>query len=121
MKVTKLSTPEMILQELGSRLVQQRIASRLTQADLAEQAGVSKRTVERFEAGGEVQLGTLIRILRVLGQVEMLDRLLPVNQVSPMDQLREQDRPKRKRASSKRVVSRKSQTPPKPWKWGDEQ
>ena len=51
MKITKQATDEVILGELGGRLAKIRLDRNLTQAQLATQAGVSKRTVERLEAG----------------------------------------------------------------------
>jgi len=65
MKIEGLLTDEVILEELGGRLARRRLELQLTQEMLAEQAGVSKRTVERAEAGATVQVSTLIRILRV--------------------------------------------------------
>jgi transcriptional regulator with XRE-family HTH domain len=56
-----LLTDKSILAELGGRLAQRRLELKLTQADLAEQAGVSKRTVERIEAGATTQMSTMIR------------------------------------------------------------
>src|SRR3989304_2190643 len=52
MKLSKQLTDEAILREVGSRLAGARLARNLTQAALAEEAGVSKRTVERLAAGG---------------------------------------------------------------------
>ena len=49
MKIEPQLTDEAVLQELGGRLTQSRIGHNLTQAALAEQAGVSKRTIERLE------------------------------------------------------------------------
>ena len=64
-------TDEAVLSELGSRLAQVRLERNLTQAQLAEQAGVSKRTVERLESGSvATQLSGFIRVCRVL---ELLD------------------------------------------------
>jgi transcriptional regulator with XRE-family HTH domain len=51
MKITKQATDEVILGELGGRLAKIRLEHNLTQAQLATQAGVAKRTVERWEAG----------------------------------------------------------------------
>mgnify|MGYP000461714881 CR=1 FL=1 len=50
--------------------------SPLTQADLAHEAGVSKRTVERIEAGASAQMASLIRIFRVLDLMPALDRFI---------------------------------------------
>jgi transcriptional regulator with XRE-family HTH domain len=53
----------------------------LTQAQLADRAGVSRGVVRRLEAGdGGVSLENLMRILRALGIVELVvDALDPLN------------------------------------------
>ncbi|THD64882.1 MAG: XRE family transcriptional regulator [Phenylobacterium sp.] len=51
MKFQSFSTDEFITAKLGRRLEAERLAQDLTQAQLATQAGVSKRTVERLENG----------------------------------------------------------------------
>ena len=55
MKIEQQITKEAILQELGQRLAYCRVALDITQADAAEQSGVSKRTIERIEAGNDTQ------------------------------------------------------------------
>jgi len=49
-EITKQATDDSVLAELGGRLARIRLDRNLTQAQLAEQAGVSKRTIERLEA-----------------------------------------------------------------------
>ena len=112
MKIESILTDEAILAELGGRLLQRRLELKLTQAALAEQAGVSKRTVERIEAGATTQMSTMIRILRVLELVDRLDMLVPVTGPRPMDLLKLKGR-ERQRAPRKKADDR-------PWKWGDE-
>ena len=51
MLIESLLTDEAILEEIGRRLARRRVDLGCTQADLAEQSGVAKRTVERIEAG----------------------------------------------------------------------
>jgi transcriptional regulator with XRE-family HTH domain len=114
MKIEGLLTDEAILAELGGRLAQRRLELQLTQEMLAGQAGVSKRTVERVEAGATMQMSTMIRILRVLELLDRLETLVPVVGPRPMDLLRLKGR-ERKRASGKR-----SPKDDKPWTWGDE-
>lgn len=114
MKINRELAPESILQELEDRMIQQRISMGLTQADLARQAGVSKRTVERIENGSDTQLSTLIRLLRVLNLVDRLDILIPENSTSPMELLE-----KTKKQKKKQRMKRSIKTEPS-WKWGDE-
>jgi transcriptional regulator with XRE-family HTH domain len=114
MKIDGLLTDEAILVELGGRLAQRRLELQITQEMLAEQAGVSKRTVERIESGATTQMSTMIRILRVLGLMDRLEALAPETGPRPMDLLRLKGKA-RKRASGKRKASDE-----KPWTWGDE-
>lgn len=117
MKITKQATDAAILSELGGRLARLRLERNLTQAQLAEQAGVSKRTVERLESGGvATQLSGFIRVCRVLDLVERFDLLVPEPVPSPVEQLKLRGR-KRQRASAKR----KAKASPKKWQWGGEQ
>ena len=117
MKIAPQATDEAVLSELGSRLAEVRLERNLTQAQLAQQAGVSKRTVERLESGGvATQLSGFIRVCRVLGLVERFDLLVPEPVPSPVEQLKLRGR-RRQRASAKRKVK----AAPKKWQWGDEQ
>ena len=115
MKIEGLLTDEAILVELGGRLVRRRLELQLTQEMLAEQAGVSKRTVERVEAGATTQMSTMIRILRVLELLDRLETLVPEAGLRPMDLLKLKGK-ERKRARSKR----KPTDEVLPWKWGDD-
>jgi transcriptional regulator with XRE-family HTH domain len=117
MKMTKQATDEAFLSELGGRLARLRLDRNLTQAQLAAQAGVSKRTVERLESGSvATQLSCFIRVCRVLDVVERFDALVPEPIPSPVEQLKLRGR-KRQRASAKRRMKTSS----KKWQWGDEQ
>jgi len=51
MRITKQATAEVVLNEMGERLARIRLDRNLTQAQQATQAGVSRRSVERLEAG----------------------------------------------------------------------
>jgi len=116
MKITAQLTDESILTELGGRLTSARLGRNLTQAALAEQAGVSKRTVERLESGAvATQLSGFLRVCRTLDLLERFESLIPEVMTSPMEQLKKQGR-KRQRASGKKAAPAK----PKKWTWGDE-
>ncbi len=117
MKITKQVTDEAVLAELGGRLARIRLDRNLTQARLAEQAGVSKRTVERLESGAvATQLSGFIRVCRVLGVIEQFDMLIPEPVPSPIAQLKLRGR-KRQRASVTKAVKPLA----KKWQWGNEQ
>ena len=86
-----------ILREVGARLRSFRLQQNVTQAELAETAGVGHSTVKRAEAGDSIALETIVKILRALGRVEALDSFLPEPLVSPI-QLAEQRERGRQRA-----------------------
>lgn len=110
------ATDAMVLAELGKRLVAVRLDRNLTQLQLAEQAGVSKRTVERLEAGAVgTQLSGFIRVCRVLDILERFNLLVPEPGPSPMAQLKLRGR-ERRRASAVKPVKPTS----KQWQWGKE-
>lgn len=115
MKISPQMTDEAVLRELGERLVGARIERNLTQAALAEEAGVSKRTVERMESGeAATRLSGFLRVCRVLGLWERLDQFLPEPTPGPMALLQQQNR-KRQRASGRRRPT----TEGKKWTWGE--
>ena len=117
MKIKVNSTDQAILQELGKRLAHLRIKQGITQAQASSLSGISKRTIERIENGGDSQLSTLIRLLKVLELIDNLEQLTPEISLSPMELLNLKGKHKRpQRASSKKTAN-----PSKNWKWGDEQ
>jgi transcriptional regulator with XRE-family HTH domain len=115
MKITLQLTDEAVLAELGGRLARARIDHNVTQAALAEQAGVSKRTVERLESGEvATQLSGFLRVCRALGLLERFELLLPEPVAGPMVQLKQAGR-RRQRATGKKAAARQ----PKKWTWGE--
>lgn len=116
MKITPMLSDKAVLASLGERVSRQRLSRNLTQAELAVAAGVSKRTVERLEAGESTQLSNFIRVLRAIELVEGFEDLVPVPPPSPLEQLRLQGR-QRQRASA----MREPESTPGKWSWKDEQ
>lgn len=112
MKISSQAVDTLILRELGERLTRVRLERNLTQAVLAEQAGVSKRTVERIEAGGPTQLVNLVRVCRALDLLDRFETLIPEPVVSPVAQLKLQGK-QRKRATAKPAA------PSPKWEWDD--
>jgi len=117
MRITGQLSDETVLREMGSRLAAARLARNLTQAALAEEAGVSKRTIERLESGEvATRLSGLVRVCRALGMAERLDALVPSLTASPIEQLKSTAH-RRKRASGRR---RAGTSMKRKWTWGDE-
>ena len=116
MSIEYVQSDTVILQQLGRGLAKSRLQLQLTQAELAEQAGVSKRTVERIEAGEPAQTDNLIRILRVLGLLENLSQLIPEAHLRPFEVLQLKGK-ERRRASGKKTSRGAGDDQ---WSWGDE-
>lgn len=114
MRFTNDLSDSAVLKELGHRITQYRLNQDKTQVALAQEAGVSNRTMARVEHGQSVQASSIIRILRALQLVENLDTLIPEPAVSPVQQLKMQGK-QRQRASSKSAKPKKQE----PWSWGD--
>jgi transcriptional regulator with XRE-family HTH domain len=114
MRKSDLDADSALLITLGARLAGIRLASNMTQADLATEAGLGLRTIQRLEQGAAAtHLSGFLRVCRVLGVIEQLDTLIPEPAISPIAQLKLR-KPRRQRAS--RASAR-----PKPrsdWTWG---
>jgi transcriptional regulator with XRE-family HTH domain len=118
MKITTDLTDIAVLHEIGDRLERRRIDAQLTQAQLAEEAGVSKRTVERIEAGHSTDSVMLLRVLRVLKLFEALDQLVPDLPHSPLMLLKGRGRtPKRVGHSRGLPGGTAAPKAAAPWKW----
>jgi transcriptional regulator with XRE-family HTH domain len=120
MQIISELTDMAVLREIGSRLERRRIDAGLTQAELAEQAGISKRTVERIEAGHSTDFALLLRALRVLKLFEALDQLVPDSPQSPLMLLKSRGRMRKRVGHSRRLPDGTAlPKPAAPWKWRD--
>jgi transcriptional regulator with XRE-family HTH domain len=119
MKITSELTDTAILHEIGGRLEHRRIDAGLTQAQLAEEAGISKRTVERIEAGHSTDFVMLLRALRILKLFETLDQLVPDLPQSPLMLLKTRGRARKRVRHSRLRDGSAVRKPAAPWKWRD--
>ena len=116
MKISSQLTDESILAEFGERITALRLRQNLSQSELASQAGVSKRTLERIESGEvATQLSNFIRVCRSLELLGNFDVLVPEAGPSPMALLQFHGK-QRYRASRRKTSVVKDE----PWKWGDD-
>ncbi|HET9390206.1 MAG TPA: helix-turn-helix transcriptional regulator [Steroidobacteraceae bacterium] len=119
MRFDSALTDSAILQELGSRLERRRIDASLTQAALAEEAGISKRTLERIESGASTDSAMLLRVLRALNLLDGLEGLIPDTPQSPMTLLKQKGRERKRVSQPRKSDDRRSHRQPVPWKWGE--
>lgn len=95
-------TDSAVLQELGERIKEYRLKANYTQKQLAEKAGLSAYTLQKLEYGESTNLGTFIQVLRALGQINQLAKVLePVEQISPLALLKEEKPKQRVRNKNK--------------------
>ena len=113
MKLDATLTDKAILAEIGTRIARRRLDFQLTQANLAEQAGISKRTLERVEAGLTAQFSTIVRIFRVLDLLPALDQVIPGAGPRPLEVVKNKGKIRQR-------VSLRGKKPDEPWSWDDE-
>lgn len=119
MRIESQNSDAAILAELGERLARTRLERNLDQRQLAVEAGVSKRTVERLEDGGPVRMPSFVRVLRALDVLDRLDQLVPEPLPSPIERLKTRGR-QRMRASGRRGAGQPSESEQADsWTWAD--
>lgn len=96
------STPELV-RLLGERFKEYRMRCNLTQKEVAEQSGIGLTTIHKFEKGtaGNLSLSTFILLLKVIGQVDALDDVLPELPESPYLVRKEEKKAQRIRHAKK--------------------
>jgi len=82
-----VATSDQIEAALCKRLESVRLSRNITQAQLAEEAGVSLRTIGRLEKGQGISFDTFIRVLRALRIQQSLEALLPDPTVRPIERV----------------------------------
>lgn len=111
-KMQDTLSDDTLLDEVGDRIYRRRLDFEWTQAELADAAGVSKRTLERLEAGSSITLTSFFRILRALELLAALDEAIPRPGPRPMELLQREGQ-ERQRAPRKKDNGGGS------WTWGD--
>lgn len=101
------------LKTIGERVKRYRVSAGMTQQDLADNSGVSIRSISRLEQGASVQMESLIRILCALNLDDNLNLLVPDQSKRPSYYLL------RDSGKGMQRVRKKSDHSGK-FKWGDE-
>jgi len=85
---------------IGAFVRHHRLEQNRTQDALAHAAGISRSTLSLLERGQTVTLATLIQVLRVLDQLQVMDAFVVEKRVSPLA-LAKMQKEKRQRARGK--------------------
>ena len=72
-----------ILGKIGEKLKSVRLKQNITQQSLSEAANVSLSTVKKIEKGEIRSFDSLLRLLRTLGKLDILQPLVEEEQLSP--------------------------------------
>lgn len=73
----------MIFEKIGNRLRQARLKQNITQQSLAEAAVISLSSLKKIEKGDIGSFDSLIRVMRTLGLLDVLQPLVEEEQLSP--------------------------------------
>ncbi len=76
---------ENALQKLGDKITRLRIARNLKQSELAYEAGISERTLQRMEAGEIVKSDGLLRVIAYLGRLDDMLSAIDTPSLSPYE------------------------------------
>lgn len=99
------SSPNALAAELGERLRQARLNADLTQVEVAQRSGTTRKVVGNAEKG-HAQLESFVAIMLALDLAGHLDNFLPKQEISPIQLMKLQGR-LRSRASGTRTEKAK--------------
>ena len=89
-----------LAKQIGSFVRHHRLEQNQTQSTLAYAAGISRSTLSLLERGETVTLATLIQVLRVLDQLQIMNVFVVEKNISPLAMAKKQ-KEERQRASGK--------------------
>ena len=105
-----------LMEHIGSFVRHHRMAQHRTQDDLAVAAGISRSTLSLLERGETVTLATLIQVLRVLDQLQVMDAFEIREYLSPLALARAQKaKQKRVRGSAGKLSQVNDDPEPSDW------
>ena len=100
-----LQSDDEIAQDLATRAKEVRTSKNLSQVDFSKKAGISYHSYNKFESTGKVSLLGFITIMRYLGKIRELNKLLVVDDIEKIgleEYSKMMSSKKRERASRKK-------------------
>ena len=107
-----------IRRRLGQKIRHLRLRQNFTQTSLAEQAQVSLTTLKRIEKGDISYFDSLMRVLRILGELDVFSSLIKEDEMSPNEYfefVEASKKKQRKRASGKNKTNTQPNTQKSEW------
>ena len=98
-----------LAKQIGVFIKHNRLEQNKTQDKVAEDAGISRSTLSLLERGETVTLSTLIQVLRVLDQLQVMDAFEVRNRISPLA-LAKAEKEQRKRARNTKINDTETST-----------
>lgn len=68
---------EEVLQQIGARLRSRRLERNIPVNQLAEKTGLNRKTILDIEAGGDIRLSSMVKILRGMNMLGVLEAAFP--------------------------------------------
>lgn len=102
-----------ICNRIGSKLKSIRLRQNITQQSLAESADVSLSSIKKIEKGEIRSFDSLLRVLRILGKLDVLQPLVEEEQLSPNEYfkfIQSAKKHERKRAAGKLNIKNKEES-----------
>lgn len=107
-----------IRRRLGQKIRHLRLRQNFTQTSLAEQAQVSLTTLKRIEKGDISYFDSLMRVLRILGELDVFSSLIKEDEMSPNEYfefIEASKKKQRKRASGNNKANTQPNTQESEW------
>lgn len=93
------------IKELGQKIKTYRIMNEISQQDLEDKSGVSKRSISRLEQGETVQVDNLFKVLISLGLEDNIELLVPDQSKRPSYYLEKtESQPQRVRKKTEKKI-----------------
>jgi transcriptional regulator with XRE-family HTH domain len=93
-----------LVEQIGLFIRHKRLEQNKTQELVAKDAGISRSTLSLLEKGDSVTLATLIQVLRVLDQLQVMEAFNIQQTISPLV-LAKEEKEKRKRARNSKITN----------------
>lgn len=77
-----------LVKTIGTFVKTHRLSQNRTQDAVAEAAGISRSTLSLLERGEKITLGSLIRVLRILDLLYVMDAFTMSDEISPVEYAR---------------------------------